>query len=192
MAGERVLVVGGGNSSAQSALFLARFASQVVLVVRGENLGEMSAYLVHDITAHPKIEVRLDTVLVDAAGDTRLRSVTLHDRRQDVRETLDAAAAFILIGAEPGTSWLPDEVDRDERGYIVTGAEIGRPIEDDRLPFRLETSLPGVFAVGDVRLGSLKRIAAAVGEGSSAIRHVHEYLALLAHRQATTEKEGVR
>jgi thioredoxin reductase (NADPH) len=104
--------------------------------------------------------------------------VTLAGRVSAARETLDAAGVFILIGGEPRTDWLPSEVERDERGYVLTGAEIGHQI-DGRYAYRLETSMPGVFAVGDVRNGSLKRVAAAVGEGSSAIRHVHEYLALL-------------
>jgi thioredoxin reductase (NADPH) len=182
MAGERVLVIGGGNSSAQTALFLAGFAAHVSLIVRRAQLDEMSAYLIRDIENHPNIEIRLSTVVVDAAGDTRLRSVTVHDQLRDVREEVPAAALFILIGAEPRTDWLPAEIERDERGYIVTGAEISRPTDGDRLPLRLETSMSGVFAVGDVRLGSLKRVAAAVGEGSSAIRHVHDYLALLSHR----------
>lgn len=186
MAGEHVLVVGGGNSSAQSALFLAGFARSVTLVVRRSELDEMSHYLIRDIEAHPNIHVRLNTVLVDATGDTRLRGVTVHDRVRDVREELLAAGAFLLIGAEPRTEWLPPEIHRDERGYIVTGAEIGWPISGERFPFRLETSLPGVFAVGDVRLGSLKRVAAAVGEGSSAIRHVHDYLELREHRHQAT------
>jgi thioredoxin reductase (NADPH) len=178
MAGGHVVVVGGGNSSAQSALFLARFAKRITLVVRGTALDEMSSYLVRDLESHPNIDVRLNTVLVDAAGDTRLRTVTLQDRTTEARDEVEVAAVFILIGAEPRTEWLPAEIVRDDRGYVITGAEIGRPIDGDRLPFRLETSMPGVFAVGDVRNGSMKRVAAAVGEGSSAIRHVHEYLAL--------------
>jgi thioredoxin reductase (NADPH) len=182
MARGHVIVVGGGNSSAQSALFLARFARSVTLVVRGTALDEMSSYLVRDLETHPNINVRLNTVLVDATGDTRLRTVTLQDRTREAREEVEAVAVFILIGAEPRTEWLPAEIVRDERGYVVTGAEIGRPIDVDRFPFRLETSMPGVFAVGDVRNGSMKRVAAAVGEGSSAIRHVHEYLALSPHR----------
>jgi thioredoxin reductase (NADPH) len=182
MAGEPAVVIGGGNSSAQSALFLAGFASHVSLIVRRPQLDEMSAYLVRDIENHPNIDIRLNSIVVDAAGDTRLRSVTVHDQLRNVREEAPAAALFILIGAEPRTDWLPTEIERDERGYIVTGAEIGRLTEGDRWPLRLETSMSGVFAVGDVRLGSLKRVAAAVGEGSSAIRHVHDYLSLLSHR----------
>jgi thioredoxin reductase (NADPH) len=182
MAGGHVVVVGGGNSSAQSALFLARFASRVTLVVRGTALDEMSSYLVRDLETHPNIAVRLNTVLVDATGDTRLRTLTLQERAGEAREEIQVVAVFILIGAEPRTEWLPADVDRDDRGYVITGAEIGRPIDGERFPYRLETSMPGVFAVGDVRNGSMKRVAAAVGEGSSAIRHVHEYLALSPHR----------
>jgi thioredoxin reductase (NADPH) len=170
LANERVVVVGGGNSSAQMALYLARYVSHVTLMTRGAALNEMSEYLVRDIRNNRKIEPRLNSIVVDARGDTRLRALIVRDTARNVIEEIETSAVFILIGAEPHTAWLPPEVRRDERGYVVTG-------EAARAKAQLETSLPGVFAVGDVRLGSMKRIAAAVGEGSSVIRMVHDYLA---------------
>jgi thioredoxin reductase (NADPH) len=183
IADQPVLVVGGGNSSAQAALFLARYASRVTLVVRNPGLEDMSQYLIDDITADSSIEVRPNTALVGAEGDTRLRRVTLHDRVRDVRDTVQASAVFVLIGGEPRTEWLPPEIVRDERGYVLTGADVNAVMYEvaDRPALHYETSMPGVFAAGDVRQGGLKRVAAAVGDGSSTIRHVHEYLALHAH-----------
>ena len=180
MLGEHVVVVGGGNSSAQMALYLCRWAGLVTLVTRGEALDEMSAYLVDEIESRPNIEVRLNTVVAGMTGERRLQAVRLHDRAADSHEELLVAGLFIMIGAEPRTAWLPPAVERDERGYIATGDDVSRPLEDGR-PRRqgLETSMSGVYAVGDVRLGSLKRIAAAVGEGASVIRMCHDYFAAL-------------
>jgi len=171
------VVVGGGNSSAQSALFLSRWASEVTLVARHPELDEMSQYLVSDIKAHPKIKVRLNTVVLSAAGEERLDSVTLQDRITGAVDEIPAAALFIMIGAEPGTDWLPRDILRDDRGYVLTGDEVKRRTDGHRAPLPLETSVPCVFAVGDVRQGGMKRVASAVGEGSNAIRHVHTYLA---------------
>jgi thioredoxin reductase (NADPH) len=179
MAGQHVYVVGGGNSSGQAVTHLARFAAQVTLVVRDPQLGEMSDYLIRELEARRNVDVRLNTIVEDAHGDRRLRSLTVRDTVRQVSEEVKATAVFILIGAEPHTTWLPAELQRDERGYILTGDSIREPFTDGRLPATLETSMAGVFAVGDVRNGSMKRIAAAVGEGSTAIRKVHEYLARL-------------
>lgn len=155
----------------------------MTIVTRGSALSaEMSEYLVREIANRPNITPRLDSLVVDARGEGRLQAVTIRDTARDAIEEIDTSALFILIGAEPRTGWLPAAIARDERGYILTGdaaggsnASVAGP--DGHRPAAYATSLPGVFAVGDVRLGSMKRIAAAVGEGSSAIRMVHDYLA---------------
>ncbi len=149
----------------------------------------MSYYLVRDLAAHPNIEVRTSTEVIDVIGETRLEAVVLRDSARNVDETVPASAIFILIGAEPRTDWLPDSIERDERGYIVTGNDVkGATVDGERRSLPFETSMAGVFAAGDVRLGGMKRVAAAVGEGSSVVRHVHEYLALV--REAA-EREKV-
>ena len=176
MRGEDVFVVGGANSAGQAALYLGRFAAKVTVLVRGSSLAEgMSDYLVREIEASPNITVRLNCEVVGARGDQRLRSLILRDRVGGATEEGAAAAVFILIGAEPKTAWLPPELERDERGFIVTGSRLSSP-RHDAGQFAFGTSLPGVFAVGDVRAGSAQRVASAVGEGSVAIRDVHEYL----------------
>jgi thioredoxin reductase (NADPH) len=179
LAGHHVVVVGGGNSSAQSSLHLARHAARVSLVVRDPALHEMSEYLVRELDARPNIELRLNTVVADAVGEKRLRALVLRETARGTEETVETAAVFILIGALPRTDWLPPEIERDERGYVMTGDAVTWDLADgsaERRPAPLETSMPGVFAVGDVRFGSIKRVAGAVGEGSIAIRMVHEYL----------------
>jgi thioredoxin reductase (NADPH) len=182
MADELCIVVGGGNSSAQMSLYLARFARRVIVVTRNESLDEMSDYLVREIESRRNIELRLDTVVDGVEGERRLGAVRLKKQSSGEYERLDAAGLFIMIGAEPRTAWLPDDIERDERGYVLTGPDVDGPPADDRPRALLETSMPGVYAVGDVRQGSLKRIAAAVGEGSSVIRMCHEYFALLRSR----------
>jgi thioredoxin reductase (NADPH) len=178
MAGADVYVVGGANSAGQAALHLARFARQVTLVVRGASLETgMSDYLVQQVAATPNIAVRLGTRVVDGRGESRLEGVVL-ETGDGAREEHPAAGLFVMIGAEPRTDWLGDAVARDERGYVLTGLDIPAgawPRARSPLPF--ETSLPGVFAVGDVRHGSVKRVAGAVGEGSVAVGSVHRYLA---------------
>jgi thioredoxin reductase (NADPH) len=178
-----VYVVGGANSAGQAAVHLARYASQVTMLVRGASLAAtMSDYLVRQVEAAPNVAVRCGVEVVDGHGEGRLRGLTLKDRRSGAAETVPAGALFVLIGAEPHTGWLPEAVLRDRWGFVVTGADLladgapppGWPL--DRPPMPFESSLPGVFAVGDVRHGSTKRVASAVGEGSVAIRLVHQYL----------------
>jgi thioredoxin reductase (NADPH) len=186
MTGQHVVVVGAGNSAGQAALHLAKFAARVTLLVRGESLAaSMSDYLIQELATTARIEIRLQTRVVDGSGEYRLETVVVEDARTRRREDLPAAAMFVLIGAEPRTEWLGRTLQRDGAGYVSTGGDVSRdgwPL--DRPPMLLETSVPGVFAVGDVRHGSVKRVAAAVGEGSVAIGSVHEYLAEVAARVA--------
>ena len=184
ISGEDVFVVGGGNSAGQAAVHLAKFAKRVTLVVRGPSLADsMSDYLIKELESEPNIEIRYRAEVVDGEGETRLERLVLRDRDSGKIESVPAAAVFVLIGAEPRTEWLPDEIERDRWGFVLTGSDLvrnGRMPDQWRLtrpPMLLETSLPGVFAVGDVRHGSIKRVASAVGEGSVSIRMVHEYLA---------------
>ena len=178
LAGEKVYVVGGANSAGQAALHLARFAARVTLLVRGDSLAAgMSDYLIRQIEATPNVEVSLRTRVVDGRGEIRLEGLALEDSGTGRREEVAATAVFVLIGAEPRTEWLGGVVRRDDRGYILTGRDVpqeGWPLERPPLPF--ETSIPGVFAAGDVRYGSVKRVAGAVGEGSVAVGSVHQYL----------------
>jgi thioredoxin reductase (NADPH) len=183
MKGEDVFVVGGANSAGQAAVHLARYAAQVTLLVRGPSLtGSMSEYLIKEIAGTPNIAVRPNTVVTGGGGTGRLENLVLQDRVSGTTEAVPAAAVFVLIGAEPRTQWLPDAVVRDRWGFLVTGTDLltdGHPPAGwslPRSPMFLETSLPGVFAVGDVRCGSVKRVASAVGEGSIAIRFIHDYL----------------
>ena len=160
--GGRVFVVGGANSAGQAAVHLARFAGKVTLVVRGSSLAaSMSQYLIDEIEGKENIEVLLATEVVGVGGDGRLERLTL--RSGDGVEEVPADGLFVLIGAEPRTEWLPDDIERDERGFVLTGSDYA-------------TSVPGVFAIGDVRAGSVKRVASAVGEGSVVIQHVHRYI----------------
>jgi thioredoxin reductase (NADPH) len=184
MTGREVFVVGAGNSAGQVALYLARHARRVTIVVRGDSLERsMSDYLVREIRSTPTIVVRLRSTIVDGCGQGRLETVTIHDRSRDRAEEVAADALFVLIGGEPRTKWLPDAVQLGADGYVLTGRDVDRdpagpagwPLE--RPPLPLETSVPGVFAAGDVRSRSTKRVASAVGDGATAIRLAHEYLA---------------
>jgi thioredoxin reductase (NADPH) len=178
VAGEDVYVVGGANSAGQAALHLAKYAARVTLLVRGSSLAAgMSDYLVRQIQATPNIGVRLGTQVVGGDGNTRLEKLVLQDR-QGQQETVPAAAVFILIGAKPHTDWLNPVLSLDKDGFVLTGRDVPStswPLEREPYPF--ETSRPGVFAAGDVRHGSVKRVAGAVGEGSVAVGSVHQYLA---------------
>jgi thioredoxin reductase (NADPH) len=178
LSGLDVFVVGGGNSAGQAAMHVSQWARSVTVVIRAEDLGEnMSQYLVDEIAAAPNVEVATRTEVVDAAGAGRLERVTLRDNRDGTTETRPAGALFVLIGARPRTEWLPDAIERDERGFVRTGRSLqSAGGARDREPLPLESSMPGVFAVGDVRAGSVKRVASAVGEGSIVISEVHRYL----------------
>jgi len=182
LAGEQVYVVGGANSAGQAALHLAKFAARVTLLIRGASLTTgMSAYLVTQIEATPTIDVKLHTRVVQGRGESRLEVLTLEDTQTGRRDEVPAAAVFILIGAEPHTDWLRDTVCLDDHGFVLTGTDV--PAEawpSTRAPLPFETSLPGVLAAGDVRHGSVKRVAGAVGEGAVAVGSVHRYLAELA------------
>jgi len=178
--GLEVCVVGGANSAGQAALHLARFARRVTLVVRAGSLAAgMSHYLARQIEATPNVDVRVRTEVVGGGGeDGWLRRLVLRDA-DGAQETVKAEGLFLMIGARPRTDWVPPEIARDSRGFILTGADLGDdsgwPLE--RSPYLLETSMPGVFAAGDVRHGAIKRVASAVGEGSIAIQLVHQLVA---------------
>jgi thioredoxin reductase (NADPH) len=179
LAGQDVYVLGGANSAGQAALYLARYARRVTLVVRAQSLdAAMSHYLVRHVEATPNLEVRLRTEIVGGGGDGWLEHVVLRDRAEGTEEAVNADGLFLMIGARPHTEWLPAEVDRDARGFVLTGTDLpdnAWPL--DRSPFLLETGMPGVFAAGDVRHGSVKRVASAVGEGSAAIQLLHRLFA---------------
>jgi thioredoxin reductase (NADPH) len=182
MTGQEVYVVGGANSAGQAATHLSEYASHVTLVVRGRSLTtSMSDYLIKEIEAAQNIDVRVGTCVVDGGGEGRLEHLVLKDLDSGLTETVGAGALFILIGAEPHTGWLPEEIVRDEQGYVVTGPDLlqdggpprGWPL--GRHPLPMETSVPGVFAAGDVRYGSVKRVASAVGAGAITVQSVHEH-----------------
>jgi thioredoxin reductase (NADPH) len=178
VAGEHAFVVGGGNSAGQAALHLAKYAKQVSILVRSPSLAtSMSDYLVREIGQAPNVDVRYGVDVIDGVGEGRLKYLQLRDRDSGAVQKVPAGGLFVLIGAQPFTGWLPDMVRRDRSGYVLTGPDLHREWPLPREPLLLETSLPGVFAVGDVRHGSIKRVASAVGEGSICVRLVHEYLA---------------
>ena len=180
--GGRVYVVGGGNSAGQAALHLCRYARRVTLLVRGASVAaSMSKYLCDQIEATEKVDIRFHTDVVGGGGTPRLEWLTLRDRQSGERATVEADGLFVLIGAHPRAEWLPPEVERDAWGYVPTGTDLAGGGRDSawplgRPPFMLETSLPRVFAVGDLRRGSVKRVAAAVGEGSVVVQQVHNSL----------------
>jgi thioredoxin reductase (NADPH) len=181
MQDQDVFIVGAGNSAGQAALHLAKYARSVTLVVRGESLEKsMSSYLIRAIESMSNVVVCRRTEVIDGAGDGQLESITLADRASHTVREVPAAALFIMIGGEPHTHWLSDEIARDAQGYVVTGRDVlacpDVSWEHAREPLTLETSLPGVFAAGDVRHASIKRVASAVGEGATAVRLVHEHL----------------
>ena len=174
MAGRDVYVLGGANSAGQAALYLARYARRVTLVVRAQSLrAGMSHYLVRQVEATDNVEISSGTEIVEGGGDGRLERLTLRDRAGGTQRTVGAEALFVMIGARPHTDWLPPEVARDRQGFVLTGPDLREAWPLDRSPFLLETSMPGVFAAGDARHGSVKRVASAVGEGSVAIQLVH-------------------
>ena len=177
LAGKRAFVVGGGNSAGQAALHLSTYAQHVTILVRSASLAaSMSQYLIREIEAAPNIDVRYRTEVAGGGGDGRLEQLSLRYRDTGDTQTEQADGLFVLIGAQPFTDWLPETVGRDQWGYILTGPDLAERWTLRREPYLLETSAPGVFAVGDVRHGSMKRVASAVGDGSIAIRLAHDYL----------------
>ena len=171
---DTVVVVGGGNSAGQAAVFLAGTASHVHLVVRGADLAaSMSRYLIVQVESHPRISVHRQTVVVSANGSAGLESIIVEHVPSGAREEVATAHLFVFIGAVPATSWLGPDIARDERGYLITG---GGATRSGSSRHSLETSIPGVFAVGDVRSGSVKRVSAAIGEGASVVSMVHDHL----------------
>jgi thioredoxin reductase (NADPH) len=190
MEGAHVYVVGAGNSAGQAAIHLARHAKRVMMIVRGGALGaSMSDYLVRLIDAADNIDVRLHTTVIDGHGNGRLEELVIRDSSTGETRRVAAAALFVLIGAQPHTAWLPESIQRDQHGFILTGDDVDPAAtaaaggRKPRAPLMLETTMPGVFAAGDVRHGSVKRVASAVGEGGVTIRSVHQYLAHLRESQ---------
>jgi thioredoxin reductase (NADPH) len=179
MEGDEVVVLGAGNSGGQAAVDLARYAASVAIVTRAESLeATMSKYLVDEIAARPSIKVCVSSEVVEGGGDGALEWVDIENRASGERARVPASGLFVLIGTESRTSWLPPAVERDDRGFVLTGGDIDSttwPLT--RPPFAFETSVPGVFAAGDVRANDVKRVAAAVGEGAVAVPMVHRFLA---------------
>ena len=179
--GRDVYLIGAGNSAGQAAIFFSGHARSVTLLVRGESLAEsMSHYLIEQIATKANIRVETRSEVVAVHGDEHLEAIEVIDRTTGITSRRDATVLFVLIGAEAATEWLPSEIARDEHGFVLTGADATKAghWNADREPFALETSVPGIFAVGDIRSGSVKRVAASVGEGGVAIALVHRYLRL--------------
>ena len=181
LTGARTVIVGGGNSAGQAALHLKRYAAHVTILIRTPDLSStMSRYLIDEIEATPEITVLPNAEVVGGSGEGWLEEVTVADRETGAQQSLPADALFVMIGAEPHTQWLPSSVLRDERGFVLTGADVSGAgtWTQQRPPAPHETSVPGIFAVGDVRSGSVKRVASAVGEGSVVVSEVHTFLSL--------------
>jgi thioredoxin reductase (NADPH) len=185
--GRDIVLVGGGNSAGQAAMFFSGYARNVTILVRGPSLSRsMSQYLIDEIGSKDNIAIRTNGEIVAVDGDDRLRAIVVRDTRNGGTERWDVDAVFVFIGADAVSDWLPSEVIRDELGYVCTGRDVldlleaeQRPWPHQRDPYLLESSVPGIFAAGDVRHGSIKRVAAGVGEGSMSIAFVHTYLASL-------------
>ena len=181
--GEDVYVVGGANSAGQAAMYFSKYARKVIMLVRGDSLTKsMSQYLIDQIESTPNIEVKVNSSVVEVKGESSLEAITILNNLTQEQQTVDANSLFIFIGAQPSTEWLGDVLARDERGFVLTGPDVmrdgrcpkGWKLERD--PYLLETNVPGIFAVGDVRHGSVKRVASGVGEGSICVQFVHRYL----------------
>jgi thioredoxin reductase (NADPH) len=193
MRGRNVFVAGGGNSAGQAALHLAKWASRVTILVRAESLADsMSDYLIRQIDVTPNVDVCYRVQVADATGTSHLQSLIVQDTASGARRSAPADALFVLIGAQPRTEWLGKAVARDRLGFILTGSDLpadaGGSWSRVRPPLPLETSLPGVFAAGDVRLGSVKRAASATGEGAAVIPLVHRHLHSTAAAPAVAER----
>jgi thioredoxin reductase (NADPH) len=179
-----VYVIGGANSAGQAAVYLSRYAKSVTMLVRASSLEKsMSYYLIEQIAGIDRISVRTCTEVAEVHGDDHLEGLTLRDINAGSTEIVDASQLFIFIGAAPGTGWLDGVVARDDHGFVLAGPDLSEDdLADwplDRPPYHLETSVPGVFATGDVRSESAKRVASAVGEGAMAVMLVHRYLEML-------------
>jgi thioredoxin reductase (NADPH) len=180
---EDVYIIGGANSAGQAAMYFSRYARRVIMLVRGASLNaSMSQYLIDQIKQTENIQVEYNSSVTEAHGEERLEAISVHCTESGETNIYQANSLFILIGAMPHTDWLEGVIERDERGFILSGADLlrdGKPPRGwnlDRAPGLLETNIPGIFAVGDVRKGSVKRVASGVGEGSVAISFVHQYL----------------
>jgi thioredoxin reductase len=195
MRGRNVFVAGGGNSAGQAALHLAKWANQVTILVRTDSLADsMSDYLIREVDAAPNVNVCYRAQVADGTGTGHLESLVLADTASGQRRSVPADALFVLIGAQPRTQWLGEAIARDQQGFIRTGPDLpadtgGRHWHPARRPLPLETSLPGVFAAGDVRHGSVKRVASAVGEGAATIPLVHRYLRAAAAARAAVGQQ---
>ena len=180
---EPMFIIGAGNSAGQAAMFLSRFGSSVTILVRGDSLADfMSQYLIDALAAEENIFIRYRSQLVEARGDTHLEELVLRDLDTDETEVVPAGAVFIFIGQSARTDWVGAEVDRDDRGFILSGTDCGpnpKGWNISRSPLPFETSVPGIFVAGDVRHGSVKRVASSTGEGAMAVRFIHEHLASL-------------
>jgi thioredoxin reductase (NADPH) len=189
--GVTVIVVGGGNSAGQAAMFLSEGAASVLLVIRGVDLSKsMSTYLSTRVAAAKNIEILAHTGIRKMIGGQTLEAVELENTQTGERRMVETPAVFSMIGAKPCTDWLPPEIERDEKGFVRTGAAVANAAlwkNMSRAPGPLETSVPGIFAAGDVRSGSVKRCAAAVGEGGTAVGGVHEALKDLSVAKAASE-----
>jgi thioredoxin reductase (NADPH) len=181
--GEDVYIIGGANSAGQAAMYFSKYASRVIMLVRGDSLSaSMSQYLIDQIKQTPNIEVETHAQVAEVHGDKRLEAISIYCKDSGQTEKVPAASLFVFIGAAPLTDWLAGVVERDARGFILTGSDLMRDGKrpegwaPDRDPYLPETSVPGIFAVGDVRHGSVKRVASGVGEGSIAVQFIHHYL----------------
>src|SRR5438876_2912354 len=187
---ETVVVAGSGNSAGQAAMYLSEGAAKVLLVVRGKSIAnKMSDYLARRVQARENVEILCQTEVRKMFGGKKLEQIELENTRTGERRVVRTPAVFSMIGARPCTEWLPAEIERDDKGFIKTGAEIAEAPawrEGKRQPTPLETSLPGIFAAGDVRSGSVKRCAAAVGEGGMAVAGIH--VSLASRRNGSTNK----